>query len=123
MKTPKPTTIESYISTAPKTTQPHLREMLAILRKAVPDATESIKWSMPAFSYKRILFMFGAFKSHIGFYPTPSAMKSFTKDLSKYVHAKGSIQFPYDKPLPKTLITKIAKFRAKESKTEDKRWM
>jgi uncharacterized protein YdhG (YjbR/CyaY superfamily) len=77
---------------------------------------------MPAFSYHRILVMFAGFNHHIGFYPTPSALKAFAKDLSNYKTAKGSIQFPLDKPLPIALISRIIKFRVKECLNEDKKW-
>ncbi len=118
----KSKTINEYIAAAPKEAQAKLRQMRATIKKASPGATESLKWSMPAFSYQRILVTFAAFKHHIGFYPTPSAVKAFAKELKGYKTAMGSIQFPLDKPLPLTLISKITKFRAKELKTEDKKW-
>ena len=118
----KPKTIAEYIDAAPKEAQPKLREMLNIIRSATPDAKESLKWSMPAFSYKRILVAFAAHRQHIGFYPTPSAMKAFADELSKYETGAGSIQFPYDKPLPAALIKKITSFRAKELIEQDGKW-
>lgn len=77
---------------------------------------------MPAYSYQRILVTFAIFKNHIGFYPTPSAIEVFAKNLTKYKTAKGSIQFPHDKPLPLTLISKITKFRVQESLMTDAKW-
>ena len=117
-----PKTIEEYIEAAPEKTREKLRQMHASIRKAAPGAVESLKWSMPAYSYKRILVTFAVFKQHIGFYPTPSAVKVFAKDLSKFKTAAGSIQFPLDKPLPLSLITKITRFRVKESLEGDKKW-
>jgi uncharacterized protein YdhG (YjbR/CyaY superfamily) len=75
------------------------------------------------FEEKRILFAFAAFKAHLNFMPTPAAMKPFKKELATYTTGKGSIQFPYDKPLPKALIRKIAAFRFKELKEKDAKWM
>lgn len=118
----KPKTIAEYINAAPKEAREKLREMRACIREAAPGATESLKWGMPAFSYKRILVTYAAFKNHIGFYPTPSAVEAFEKDLSKFKTAKGSIQFPFDKPLPLSLIRKITAFRVRESNEEDKKW-
>ncbi|MCL4709392.1 DUF1801 domain-containing protein [bacterium] len=118
----RPTNITEYINTAPKETQKKLREMLACIRKAAPGAKEGLKWGMPAFSYQRILVTFKAFKHHIGFYPTPSAVKAFAKELSKFKTASASIQFPLDKPLPLALIRKITAFRVKESFEEDAKW-
>ena len=118
----KPKTIAEYIKAAPKETQKKLREMVACIREAAPGAEEGLKWGMPAFSYKRILVTFAAFKHHIGFYPTPSAVKAFEKNLSKFKTAKGSIQFPLENPLPLSLISKITRFRVKESLGVDKKW-
>jgi uncharacterized protein YdhG (YjbR/CyaY superfamily) len=118
----KPTTVAEYIDAAPKSAQKKLHEMRDCIRKSAPDATEGLKWSMPAFSYARILVMFAGFKHHIGFYPTPSAIKAFAKDLSKFPTAKGSVQFPLDKPLPLPLIRKITAFRVQESIEKDGKW-
>jgi uncharacterized protein YdhG (YjbR/CyaY superfamily) len=120
--TPKPTSITEYISAAPKGTQKKLREMRACIRKAAPGATESLKWGMPSFSHRRILVTFAVFQHHIGFFPTPSAVKAFAKDLSKFATGKGSIQFPLEKPLPLPLIRKITAFRVRESLEKDKKW-
>ncbi len=97
-------------------------KMRACIRKAAPGAKEGLKWGKPAFSDGRILVMFAGFKHHIGFYPTPSAVKAFAKELSGYVIASSSIQFPLDKPLPLPLISRITAFRVKESIEEDGRW-
>ena len=118
----RPETIEEYIKLAPKETQPKLREMLVCIRAAAPGATEGLKWGMPAFSYHRILVTFAIFKNHIGFYPTPSAVKQFEKDLKGYKTAESSIQFPLDKPLPLSLIRKITMFRVRESLDGDAKW-
>src|SRR5882724_8408433 len=121
-KKAKPTNIAEYIAAVPKEAQKKLREMRACIRAAAPGAMESLKWGMPAFSYKRILVTFAAHKNHIGFYPTPSAVKAFAKDISKYATATGSIQFPLEKPLPLPLILKITKFRVRESVEKDGKW-
>ena len=121
-KKARPTTITEYINAAPKEARQKLREMRACIRAAAPGARESLKWGMPAFSYRRILVTFAAFKHHIGFYPTPSAVKAFANELSKFATAKGSIQFPLENPLPLPLIRKITAFRVRESIEEDKKW-
>jgi uncharacterized protein YdhG (YjbR/CyaY superfamily) len=123
MATTKPATIAEYISAAPKARRKSLREIRAILKKAAPRAKEAIKWSTPVFEEKRILFAFAGFRSHLNFMPTPSAMKPFRKELAKYKTGKGSISFPYDKPLPRTLIRRIAAQRVKELREKDARWM
>jgi uncharacterized protein YdhG (YjbR/CyaY superfamily) len=117
-----PKSITEYINAAPKEAQKKLREMRACIRASAPGAKESLKWGMPAFSYQRILVTFAAFKHHIGFYPTPSAVRAFANDLSKFATAKASIQFPLEKPLPLPLIRKITAFRVRESIEEERKW-
>ena len=87
-----------------------------------PGAKESLKWGMPAFSYGRILVSFAAFKNHIGFFPTPGAVKAFKKELAKFVTASASIQFPLEKKLPLALIRKITAFRVRECVENDGKW-
>ena len=118
----RPTSIAEYIDAVPKETQKKLREMQECIRKAAPGAKESLKWGMPAFSYKRILVTFAAFKHHIGFYPTHSAMKAFAKELSRFKTASASIQFPLELPLPLALIRKITQFRVQENIASDAKW-
>ena len=121
-KKARPKSITEYIHAAPKEAQKKLREMCACIRTAAPGAKESLKWGMPAFSYRRILVTFAAHKHHIGFYPTPPAVRALAKDLSKFATARGSIQFPLEKPLPLPLIRKITAFRVRESIEQDRKW-
>src|SRR6187431_1217127 len=100
----KPKTIEEYIYAAPAEVQEKLWKLHECIKAAAPGAAEGLKWSMPAYSYPKILVTFAVFKNHIGFYPMPSAVKAFEKSLSEYKTAESSIQFPLDKPLPLDLI-------------------
>ena len=118
----KPTSIEEYIDAAPEPIRERLWQLHETIRAAAPGATEALKWSMPAYSYQKILVTFAVFKNHTGFYPMPSAIKTFAKDLSKYKTAEGSVQFPHDQKLPLTLIRRIVTFRVKESKEGTIKW-
>jgi uncharacterized protein YdhG (YjbR/CyaY superfamily) len=119
----KPTTVDEYIDAAPEQAQEKLREIRAILKKVAPNATEAIKWGSPVFEEKRILFAYTAHKSHINFMPTRTTLDVFKNELAGYVIGKDTIQFPYDKPLPKKLIEKIAAYRATDVRENDARWM
>ena len=119
----KPGNIDEYIKAAPKEAQAMLREIRAILKKVAPKATEAIKWGSPVFEDGRILFSFTAHKSHMNFMPTQPSMAPFKEELSEFKIGKDTIQFPYDKPLPKALIRKIAAHRLKQVKEHDARWM
>jgi uncharacterized protein YdhG (YjbR/CyaY superfamily) len=110
-----PQTIDDYIANYPENIQALLKKMRETIKKAAPDATETINYGIPTFTLAgRNLVHFGAAKKHIGFYPTPSGIEKFQKELSKYEGAKGSVQFPLDQPIPYALIAKITKFRVKE---------
>ncbi|RJP47709.1 MAG: hypothetical protein C4583_16290 [Anaerolineaceae bacterium] len=109
------TTIDEYIVTFPKDIQVVLQKIRATIRKAAPQAEEAISYQMPTFKLHGNLVHFAAFKSHIGFYPVPSGIEKFKKELSAYKGAKGSVQFPLDRPIPYALIAKIVKFRVMEN--------
>jgi uncharacterized protein YdhG (YjbR/CyaY superfamily) len=107
--------VDEYIAAQPGTVQLLLQEIRSAIAVAAPNATEKISYQMPTFYLDGNLVHFAACEKHIGFYPTPSGVKAFEEELSGYKHAKGSIQFPTDRPLPLTLIRKIVKFRVEET--------
>ncbi|MGN6164426.1 MAG: iron chaperone [Flavisolibacter sp.] len=111
----KPADTNQYIATFPKETQQLLQQVRTTVIKAAPKAEEVISYGMPGFKLNGMLVWFAGYKNHIGFYPKASGIEAFKKELSVYKHAKGSVQFPLDKPLPLALITKIVKFRVAEN--------
>ena len=113
--------IDDYIASFPEDVQKVLKQIRAAIQKAAPQAEEAISYQMPTFKLNGNLVHFAAWKNHIGFYPTPSGTKEFQKEISKYVFAKGSIQFPLDQPMPLALITKMVKFRVKENEVKRKK--
>ena len=107
--------IDEYIAGFPKDVQVILKKVRETIQKAAPDAEEKINYGIPTFVLNGNLVHFAAFKSHVGFYPTPSGIEKFKRELSAYEGAKGSVKFPLDGPIPYGLITKIVKFRVKEN--------
>ena len=116
MATPKKVfkTIDEYIATFPKNIQSIL-ELRQAIRNSAPKAEEAISYQMPTFKLNGNLVYFAAFKNHIGFYPTSSAIEAFKEELSDYEVSKGTIRFPLDKPIPFDLVKKIVKYRVKEN--------
>lgn len=110
-----PNGIDEHIAKFPEDVQVTLEKVRATIRKAAPNAEETINYGIPTFTLEGNLVHFAGFKSHIGFYPTPSGIEKFKAELSKYEGAKGSVKFPLDRPIPYTLISKIVKFRVKEN--------
>ena len=107
--------IDEYIATFPKDVQEILKKVRETIRKAAPNAVETINYQIPTFTLMGNLVHFAAFKNHIGFYPTPTGVSKFKKELAAYEGAKGSVKFPLDKPIPYALINKIIMFRVKEN--------
>lgn len=109
------TTIDEYVAQFPADIQKILQEIRAVIKSAAPQAQEKISYQMPTFFLEGNLVHFAAFKNHIGFYPVPSGIEQFKAELSAYKGAKGSVQFPLDKPMPYDLIRRIVEFRVQEN--------
>jgi len=108
-------TIDEYISMFPDEVQTILNQVRQTIRGAAPEAGETINYQMPTFTLNGNLVHFAAFKTHIGFYPTPTGIEAFKEELAPYKGAKGSVQFPIDQPMPLSLIRRIVKYRVKEN--------
>ena len=110
-----PKNIEEYIARFPTDVQEKLTKLRATIREAAPNAGEKMSYQMPTFTLEGNLVHFAAYKNHIGFYPMPSGIEKFKRELSVYKGAKGSVQFPLDQPLPYDLVREIVTFRVQEN--------
>ena len=115
-ETPPPETIDAYIAGFPPDVQEILRTIRGIIKDVAPEAEEAIKYQIPTFVLNGNLVHFAAFRKHIGFYPAPSGIEQFKDAFAAYKHAKGSVQFPLDAPVPYDLIRKVVAFRADENR-------
>lgn len=122
----KPSTVTEYIARTPNYAKKQLEELNQILvtqtKTKLPTATQAIKWGQIAISDDCILIMYGAHKNHLGVYPTPAVLEALESETKQYSQGKGSVQFPLDKPLPKTILRKIINLRIKLYKKGQK-WM
>ncbi len=107
--------IDTYIASFPAETQKLLKQIRETIKEAAPDAEEKMGYGIPTFTLQGNLVHFASFKNHIGFYPAPSGIVAFRKELVAYKNSKGAVQFPIDKAIPFGLIAKIVKFRVKEN--------
>lgn len=108
-------TIDEYIKAHPKEIRGVLKKIRETVRKAAPKVTEAIRYGMPTFKLSGNLVHFAAYKTHIGFYPTPSGILSFKKELAPYITGKGTVRFPLNSPIPYGLIKKVVQLRVKEN--------
>lgn len=117
MQIPKPKieNVAQYMSYFGEPTRGLLESLRKTIKQAAPEAEELISYNMPAFKLSGMLVYYAGYAKHIGFYPTPSGIEVFKKQLVDYKCSKGAIQFPLDQPLPLELISKIVKFRVEEN--------
>jgi len=113
-KLPGAKDIDAYISQFPADTQAILRKVRATIRKAAPDAKETISYQMAAFKQHGILVYFAAWTKHLGLYPPISGDKALEKAVAKYAGPKGNLLFPLDGPIPYDLIERLVKLRLKQ---------
>jgi uncharacterized protein YdhG (YjbR/CyaY superfamily) len=117
-----PATIDEYIANYPAEVQAHLERIRATIRTVAPEATEAISYQIPTFKLAgRNLVHFAAFRDHLSFFPAASGVEHFQAELTGYKTARGTIQFPLDKPIPYELIEKITRFRVAENQAKAKK--
>jgi len=110
-----PETVDQYIAAFPADVKKRMQQLRKTIKAAAPKADELISYQMPGYKYFGMLVYFAAFKNHIGFYPGAGGILEFYKKLSSFKSAKGSVQFPHDRPIPYDIISKIVKFRVKQN--------
>ncbi len=106
--------VSGYIAQFPAEVQDVLEKVRATIRKAAPEAIETISYRMPAFKLHGILVYFAAWKHHIGLYPPVSGDEALEQAAAKYAGPKGNLQFPLDQPIPYRLIERIIRWRVKQ---------
>ena len=102
--------MEEYIAEQPEEAQIFLKEIRKVLCAALPEAEERISWSMPTYWKKHNIIQFAGFKNHVGFYPGPEAVREFSERLKDYKTSKGTIQLPYNRPVPTELVFDVARW-------------
>lgn len=113
--------IDEYIARFPDSTKMILEKVRKTIQEAAPAATEKMSYQMPTFFLKGNLVHFAAYDKHVGFYPAPSGISAFEEELKGYKHAKGSVQFPLDQPIPYDLIRRITLFRVEENEGQNRK--
>jgi uncharacterized protein YdhG (YjbR/CyaY superfamily) len=110
-----PKTVDEYFDRLPERGRVALSTLRNLIRSVVPpETTEVISYNIPAFRSKEVLVWYAAFSNHVSLFPKAAIVERFKDDLKAYSTAKGTIQFPLDKPLPAALIKKIVKARVAE---------
>ena len=108
--------VDQYIAAQPEAIRPTLERVRNAIRKALPDAEETISYQMPAYKVQgRVAVYFAGWKEHYSIYPAIGQLVPTFKDqLAPYEITKGTIRFPLAQPVPVRLIGRLAKFRAQD---------
>ena len=113
-----PRSVDDYIGGFPDELQRVLRRVRRVIQRAVPTADEVICYQMPTYRMEGNLVHFALCKNHLGFYPAPSGIAAFSRQLAGFKTSKGAVQFPLDQPIPLDLIRDIVMFRVKENRAK-----
>jgi uncharacterized protein YdhG (YjbR/CyaY superfamily) len=119
-KGPMPTykTVDDYIANQPEAAQKVLRELREIIKTAAPDAIELTDSKVPSYTLvdgkSAQQIMMAGYAKNVSFYPFDATVTHFADELKEFKCGKGSIQFPFNKPLPGELIVRMVKFRKQE---------
>ena len=115
--------VDEYIESFPERAQTRLRELRELSRTSAPGVQEGLKWGNPAYSSGTILFMFSGHKHHANFVVTPSTLSAFTDEAAGFRTGKGSVQLPYDQPVPTELLRRMIEYRIREYEESGTTWM
>ncbi len=115
------TTMEEYISSFPEEIQAVLEHVRQAIHHAAPEAAETMSYGIPTFNlHGKHLVFFAGWKRHLSLYPLPAGDEAFQQELAHYKRAKGSIQFPLDKPIPYDFVEQIVTFLMRESPEKER---
>lgn len=109
--------VDAYIEAAHPDAQPQLRELAAIVRAVVPEASEKIAYGMPTWHLHTNLVHIGAFATHVSLFPGGIAQE-FAADFGERVTGKGTIQFAFGEPIPVAAVEKIVRFRVEQNRAQ-----
>lgn len=113
--------VDKYIEQFPADVQERLEQMRKTIRDTAPTAEEMISYAIPSYRLNGMLVHFAAFSKHIGFYPGAGGIAEFADELTGYKTSKGTVQFPFGKPLPLELVKRIVEFRVKQNLEKKKK--
>jgi uncharacterized protein YdhG (YjbR/CyaY superfamily) len=113
-----PRNIDEYIASFPPEVQAILEQIRLTVKRAAPDAQETISYRMPAFTQDGVLVYFAAFKKHIGLFPPVKGDAKLMQAVSAYAGEKGNLRFPLDQPIPYALIERIVKLKVRQNKAK-----
>jgi uncharacterized protein YdhG (YjbR/CyaY superfamily) len=110
--------VDRYLAGVEEPKRATLRKLRETIREILPEAEEVISYGVPGFRLNgKMIAGFAAFKNHLAYLPhSGSVIAELADELAGYSSTPGSLHFPIDKPLPKTLVKKLIRVRLRQLK-------
>jgi uncharacterized protein YdhG (YjbR/CyaY superfamily) len=101
-------TIDDYIASFPREVGTILHQVRRAIRRAAPGTAETISYGIPTVTLDgRHVIYYAGWKRHVSIYPIPDGDVTLQKDMGPYKHAKGTLRFPLNQPIPYGLIERV----------------
>ena len=109
--------VDDYLASLDEPKRTTLEALRQTILEIVPEAEQGISYGVPAFRLQgKVVAGFAAFKSHLSYLPhSGSVFLELRDDVAKYKTSSGALQFPVDKPLPKTLVRRLISVRKRQA--------
>ncbi len=110
----KPETVDEYIDQVPAEAKNQFNELRMLVLEELTNANEVVSYGIVGYKVddKRARVFISGWKDHTAMYPIPKD-EALIADLKPYIKGKGTLWFPLDKPLPKSLLKKVVKVLAR----------
>ena len=113
--------VSTYLAALPQPQRDTLAALRTTLRELLPEADECISYKMPCFKVGgKAVAGFDGFKHHCSYFPHSGNIVQHVSGIPAWctVASKGTLQFPVDRPLPKSLVRKLVMARLDEIATK-----
>jgi uncharacterized protein YdhG (YjbR/CyaY superfamily) len=108
--------IDAYLAKLEEPKRTTLRDLRQTIHDVIPDAEQCISYGVPGFRlHGKVVAGFAAFTNHLSYLPhSGSVLSVLADDLAGYVSTPGSLHFPVDQPMPRSLVEKLIEVRLRE---------
>jgi uncharacterized protein YdhG (YjbR/CyaY superfamily) len=106
-------TVDEYLDGAPEPQKPTLNELRQTLREILPAAAEVMSYGVPPFKLEgKAVSGYAHFKNHSSYFPhSGSVLRELAGELQRYEWSKGTLEFPIDESLPRSLVARLVEVR------------
>jgi uncharacterized protein YdhG (YjbR/CyaY superfamily) len=110
--------VDEYLQGLEEPKRGTLEALRRTILEVIPDAEQVISYRVPAFRVGgKTVAGFAAFKDHLSYLPfSGSVLGKLANELEGYEMTKSALHFPIDRPLPKSLVSRLIAMRLEEAR-------